>query len=243
MDARPLIAAQFRQIAAEYLNDPSYDTEDRAGKLLLAAYDRHYLPTIPGLDELVELAKSKPEPPAPGKCVFVPCPANVWIRFCGQDRIEVFNHGDRVAYASDRTSGGIMPGEFPDVLPGVPLRHEEGANRQKAAVCEWLAAAVESTPKSKKAGGGGKTRATKVQTSLNLHAAMAYKADHPELGEKDIAEYLKIPRTTLRGKKEWAEWCLVVENAANSGKLDSLKTVLDKRMNAIVPAICDKQPE
>lgn len=103
---------------------------------------------------------------------------------------------------------------------------------------EWAAVAnvgdgKDATPSIDKTGNPRK-RATKVKTELNLHAAMTYKADHPEAGETEIAKILGIPRTTLQGKQEWREWCLAVERAANSGTLGSLRPTLDKRTGELL---------
>ncbi len=106
---------------------------------------------------------------------------------------------------------------------------------------EWAAARAgkEDPPKppegaANRRHGKPRKRGTKGETSLKVQAAMVYKSEHPGAGDAEVTEAVKIPRSTLQGKKEWQEWCLTVEQAANNGKLDSLQATLDRRTGEIV---------
>ena len=100
------------------------------------------------------------------------------------------------------------------------------------------AAALMAGPAVKKdvcaSGGETRKRSTRIASELKLHAAMSYKADNPGASEVAVAKAVGISRSTLRGKKDWAEWCLTVERAVNSGTLTGLKSVIDKRVGSLI---------
>lgn len=154
LDDRPLIGAQFRQLADEYDQGhihplKSLDVDERAGTLVIAAFRRGYLSDLPGLGELVDWVENPPPEPAGMKCYMIPCAANLWMELLGNNKISVENLGSgNLKIVDDRFCGGIMPGEFPDLLrgPKIDAASDSILRKQRAAVCRWLAAKIENSP-------------------------------------------------------------------------------------------------
>jgi len=103
-----------------------------------------------------------------------------------------------------------------------------------AAVDLLLAGPEPATEASKPRKTAGRKRATKDATELRLIAAKIWKVDHPGASTVEVAGAVGVSRQTLESKPEWSDWCMKVEAAAHSGKLDSLKASLDARTGEFV---------
>lgn len=155
LDDRPLIASQFCQLAEEYDRRKTHplescNTDDRAGKLVIAAFHRGYLADIHALGALVDWVENPPPQPPNAQCTLHPCPSNLFVELCGNHQLLGQKQPDGTwKIVADRTHGGILPAEFPDLLPGhkVGAQTEEiSQNRQRAVICRWLAAMAEHSP-------------------------------------------------------------------------------------------------
>jgi len=165
MDAeRSLVVQKFRTLAETFMRlaagpgpDPTtpvgrsvcqrdYHANDQAGKLAILAFRRGWL-KIPGLDVLVAEIDNPPAPPLVAQCLPVYCPSNLFSKLAGNQEIPVVNEagGLRITGAS---CGGILPGLYPEALPGHPFTGVDGTGTWQATcdhhamVCKWLADAI-----------------------------------------------------------------------------------------------------
>lgn len=185
------IADRFRQVADTGWVPGSFKIEGAAGRLIIRAWELRCLDGIEGLARLVAWVKDPDQ--ANNESIMVPCPASLFIEFCGF-------HGEVVRIVDNRIVRvpgehcGVLPRLLPEILTGVPAQdlpqRGESLSLHYSEVCEWLANEVG------KAGG-----------MAGIAKGQAPHADIPgevlESQHDDVTEYLGVkldlPRRRVSG--------------------------------------------
>jgi hypothetical protein len=140
------IAEKFRQAANAGGELRNLDLEEAAGGLIIRAWELRCLDGIEGLAHLVAWVKD-PDP-ANNESIMVPCPASLFIEFCGFHGHVVRQVGDALEIIPGEHIG-LLPRLLPKTLPDLPAQDSpskwNGLFQHYSEVCEWLANQVGET--------------------------------------------------------------------------------------------------
>ena len=156
IDERHVFALRFRELAERYAilaGNPDglkeYACDNAAGELVGAAHRSGFL-ALPGLVELLAWADGLE--PEGGRCVRVPCPANVFIEVCGFHSVPAVIASDGTGKIVGDHTGGIIPTMLenspalhrPKQAQACPEQHETTLEN-RSLVCKLLADEIERT--------------------------------------------------------------------------------------------------